>query len=120
MKGIQTMFVKDNTVGLKTRFGPNWPGKRCGAKTRTGNHCRRPAYKHNGRCSLHGGLSTGPKTQSGRDRISKTNLNHGKFIKSKLTEKKQEAMQSKKIKYELDMIENLLIEKGIIDQKWNY
>ena len=64
MKGIQIMFVKDNSVGLKTRFGPNWPGKRCGAKTRAGNHCRRPAYKHNGRCSLHGGLSTGPKTQS--------------------------------------------------------
>jgi uncharacterized protein YjcR len=31
---------------------------RCGAKTRAGTPCRKPAMA-NGRCRLHGGLSTG-------------------------------------------------------------
>jgi predicted metal-dependent hydrolase len=29
-------FSKGNQVGIKTRFGPDWPGARCGAKTRSG------------------------------------------------------------------------------------
>ena len=47
--------------GIPWRFGSDWPGQRCGAKTRKGTPCQRPAYKRNGRCSLHGGRSTGPK-----------------------------------------------------------
>ena len=41
---------------------------RCGAKTRKGTPCQCPAMK-NGRCRLHGGLSTGPKTVGGIERI---------------------------------------------------
>ena len=52
-------------IGIHTRFGPNWPGQRCLAKTRRGTKCQRAAYKHNGRCALHGGRSTGPTTQWG-------------------------------------------------------
>ena len=48
------MFVKGNVdIGVETRFGPNWPGKRCLAKTRRGTACQRPAYKRTGRCKLH-------------------------------------------------------------------
>jgi hypothetical protein len=36
----------------------------CGARTRRGHACRCLALK-NGRCRLHGGLSTGPKTEDG-------------------------------------------------------
>ena len=36
----------------------------CGARTRKGHPCRCRALK-NGRCRLHGGLSTGPKTEGG-------------------------------------------------------
>jgi len=32
---------------------------RCGAKTRNGTACKAPAMK-NGRCRMHGGMSTGP------------------------------------------------------------
>ena len=28
--------------GIPWRFGPNWPGKRCEAKTRKGTPCQRP------------------------------------------------------------------------------
>ena len=34
--------------------------RRCGARTRSDTNCRCPAMA-NGRCRLHGGLSTGPK-----------------------------------------------------------
>ena len=39
----------------------------CGANTRKGTACKCKALK-NGRCKLHGGLSTGPKTSEGRER----------------------------------------------------
>lgn len=39
----------------------------CGACTRRGTPCRSFALK-NGRCRLHGGLSTGPKSQEGWER----------------------------------------------------
>ena len=42
----------------------------CGAYARTtGNPCLGRSLK-NGRCKLHGGLSTGPKTLEGRKRIA--------------------------------------------------
>jgi len=43
---------------------------RCGAYARTtGNPCQAKALT-NGRCKNHGGLSTGPKTQKGRQAIA--------------------------------------------------
>jgi len=37
------MLTKGNvTIGLETRFGPNWSGVRCGAKTEAGGECQRP------------------------------------------------------------------------------
>jgi len=48
---------------------------RCGAMTRKGTPCRAPVVwdkerdrPRNGRCKLHGGLSTGAKTEEGRRR----------------------------------------------------
>lgn len=40
----------------------------CGARTRAGQPCRRTDLAENGRCSFHGGASTGPKTPAGKDR----------------------------------------------------
>lgn len=51
--------------------------KRCGAKTRAGHPCGQFAMK-NGRCRLHGGLSTGPKTAEGKARISAARRKHGR------------------------------------------
>ena len=49
---------------------------RCGAKNRAGCPCRAPAMK-NGRCRMHGGLSTGPRTEDGRARIAAAKTTHG-------------------------------------------
>jgi hypothetical protein len=49
---------------------------RCGARTRAGECCRQPAMK-NGRCRMHGGLSTGPRTPEGSARSRAARLTHG-------------------------------------------
>ena len=49
---------------------------RCGARTRAGCCCRQPAMG-NGRCRLHGGLSTGPRTAEGRARCARARRIHG-------------------------------------------
>lgn len=43
---------------------------RCGARTRKGTPCQAKAMPGKTRCKFHGGLSTGPKTREGRDRIA--------------------------------------------------
>jgi hypothetical protein len=40
----------------------------CGAKTRSGTPCKLITIFSNGRCKLHGGLSTGPRTREGKSR----------------------------------------------------
>jgi hypothetical protein len=51
---------------------------RCGARNRRGTACQCSAMK-NGRCRLHGGLSTGPKTPEGIERIRKARTKHGRY-----------------------------------------
>lgn len=45
-------------------------GMTCGAKTRAGTPCQQKGIYRNGRCKLHGGLSTGPRTKRGKRRSS--------------------------------------------------
>lgn len=42
----------------------------CGAKTRKGTPCKRKDLYRNGRCRLHGGLSTGPVTDEGKKKAA--------------------------------------------------
>lgn len=42
----------------------------CGARTRKGKTCKAKAVPGKKRCRFHGGLSTGPKTPEGRERIA--------------------------------------------------
>ena len=109
------MLTKDNVaIGIEWRFGPDWPGQRCGAKTRRGTACQRPANKKNGRCRLHGGASTGARTEEGLARISAANLRHGKFTKDKLEKRRGNAAKGREILAELrhEAISRLL-EKGL-------
>jgi hypothetical protein len=59
---------------------------RCGAKTRRGTRCLCPAMR-NGRCRLHGGLSTGPKTTEGIERIRRAVTKHGHYSKGAKAER---------------------------------
>ncbi len=49
---------------------------RCGARTRRGSSCQSPAMP-NGRCRLHGGKSTGPRTAEGLERCRRSTWKHG-------------------------------------------
>jgi hypothetical protein len=55
--------------------------RQCGANTkREQRPCRAPAMR-NGRCRLHGGKSTGPKTGAGLARCRQARLKHGGYSK---------------------------------------
>src|SRR4051794_6322960 len=41
-------------------FGDEWPGIRCGARTRAGTPCRKAALSGKTRCRNHGGLAGAP------------------------------------------------------------
>jgi hypothetical protein len=59
---------------------------RCGAKTRRRTPCQCPAMQ-NGRCRLHGGLSTGPKTPEGIERIQRSVTKHGRYSQAAKAER---------------------------------
>ena len=110
------MIAKDNvTIGTEWRFGPDWPGQRCGAKTRRGTACRRPASKRNGRCRLHGGQSTGPKTAEGRAKIAAANTTTGQHTKEMTLRRKKDAKIAKGLRDRLRVIEQNLKAHGVID-----
>jgi len=113
------MIAKGNvTIGLETRFGPDWPGVRCGARTKAGGKCQRPAVKRTGKCTRHGGKSTGPNTQAGRDKLAQLHLKHGKLTKQKRQEAKKRAEVGRKVRAEIKEIETSLIEQGILERNW--
>ena len=113
------MLTKGNVmIGLETRFGPNWPGERCGARTMAGGACQRPAVKRTGRCTRHGGKSTGPRTQAGRDKLAQLHLKHGKLTKQKRQEATKRAEVGRKVRAEVKRIEARLIEQGVLERNW--
>lgn len=59
-------------------YGDPNAAPRCGAKTRQGPSCRQPAMP-NGRCRLHGGKSTGPRTEAGLERLRAARTKHGMY-----------------------------------------
>lgn len=56
--------LDDNGEPLKEDQRP-----KCGAKAKSGDPCPAPVVPGKRRCREHGGLSTGPKTEEGRERI---------------------------------------------------
>ena len=101
-------------LGVNTRFGPNWPGVRCLAKTRRGTKCQRAAYRHNARCRLHGGASTGARTLEGLQRISEANIKNGRRTKAKLAANRHSADIGRRVRAELKRIEAQLINAGLM------
>ena len=77
--------------------------RRCTAKSsRTEEQCKRPASKlsKTSKCSRHGGLSTGPKTKVGKDRIRAAHFKDGEET---LEAKAERSAKSVMFKYLLDL-----------------
>ncbi len=62
---------------MESGIAPHAPSA-CGAKTRAGSPCKN-AGMPNGRCRLHGGKSTGPKTVAGRRACARARTKHGRY-----------------------------------------
>lgn len=63
---------------------------KCQAKSkRTGEQCGNYAIKGMRVCKFHGGLSTGPKTEEGRQRQHTSNWKHGMRSRAAIEERRQ-------------------------------
>jgi len=78
------MDEAENALSSPTRlqFGLDWPGHRCGAKTRRGTACLKPAFSGKNRCQLHGGKSTGVKGERNG------NYGHGRYTKEAIANRR--------------------------------
>ena len=117
--GVFGILIKGSVeIGIETRFGPDWPGVRCGARTKAGGACQRPAVKRTGRCTRHGGKSTGPRTQAGRDKLAQLHLKHGQLTKEKREAARKRAEVGRKVRAQIKEIETNLIEQGVLERNW--
>ena len=90
----------------------------CRAKIRSGGTCPRAGNPKNGRCHLHGGASTGPKTAEGRARIAATHYKHGRRSKAFTAALRAKNAKGKAIKRELKSIETQLVFDGLLPKRW--
>ena len=75
--------------------------RRCKAQSsRTKLQCGKPALKGKAVCGHHGGLSTGPRSKEGKDRIRSAHLKHGGET---LEAKAERSAKSLMFKYLLDL-----------------
>jgi hypothetical protein len=65
---------------------------RCGALTRKRTRCQSAAMR-NGRCRMHGGKSTGPRTPEGKERSRMASWKHGRRCRA-YTDARREANQA--------------------------
>jgi len=81
---------------------------RCQARSkRSGRQCCKPAIKGKRVCRTHGGASTGPKTQEGRQRCAETRTMHGRERRA------TRLIRAEKLR-ELREIEGVLAELGML------
>ena len=100
--------------GISWQFGPAWPGQRCGARTRRGTDCLKPALRGKTRCQLHGGKATGARTIAGRQRLSDAQLRHGKYTKDKLAAQRHAAEVGRRVMGELKRLEQQIVDAGLM------
>jgi hypothetical protein len=70
---------------------------RCGARTRSGTPCGGAAMA-NGRCRMHGGPSTGPRTPEGLERSRQANWKHGRKSAEAIARRKEAAAIRREIR----------------------
>ena len=90
---------------------------KCNAKTRSGDPCKRIGNPINGRCHLHGGKSTGPKTAEGRARIAAAHYKHGNRSKAFVAAQRARAARVRAIRAESAALEAEVIREGVCLQQ---
>ena len=91
----------------------------CLAKTRSSGICQLIGNPKNGRCQLHGGASTGPRTAEGRARVAAAQYKHGgRRSQAFVAAQRARNARGKAIKRELKSIENQLVFDGLLPKRW--
>ena len=90
----------------------------CRAKTRSGKPCKRIGNSKNGRCHLHGGKSTGPRTEEGLARIAAAQFKHGNRSKAAIAAQRAKAARGRAIRAELAALEAQVIKEGLLPSNW--
>lgn len=107
-------FLMSNTLHLEQHLqtlGGRVTCNRCLAQSkRTGLQCRAPAIAGKSKCRFHGGRSTGPKTESGRQRCAAAKTTHGQQTSSMRT-------KSRIASAELALLESVGFEFGFMQGK---
>ena len=104
---------------LKTwLYGPNWQGTRCEARTKGGTLCQRPGNKVNGRCKLHGGRSTGPRTEDGLARLVASKTTHGRTAAVERAKAKHRAKVGRQVMRAVKEIETWALDHGHLANDW--
>lgn len=92
-------------------YGGRTRCRRCAAKCKsTQERCRAPAVKGKRVCRLHGGKSTGPRSDEGRGRCAEAKTIHGRETRSV---RRQRAIALA----ELRQIEEIGFQHGILEGK---
>ena len=86
----------------------------CLAKTRSSGLFQRAGSPKNGRCHLHGGKSTGPRTEEGRARVAAAHFKHGRRSKAFVETQRANNATGRAIKHELKSIEAGAISEGLL------
>jgi hypothetical protein len=85
------MANEPHALSLLARLELARAAPRCGAHSkRTGRPCKAPAMP-NGRCRMHGGKSTGPRTPEGLERSRKANWKHGGYSAQAIADRRKAA-----------------------------
>ena len=67
---------------------------------------------------MHGGKSTGPKTEGGLARLTAARRTHGKYTEEKRAAAKRFAEQGRQMRAELAELEAWFVDHGHLDKKW--
>ena len=88
-----------------TLFGQDTPAPRCQAQSkRSGQQCRKAAVRDKQVCRIHGGASTGPRTEQGRKRCAAAKTVHGWETREL---RKKRAAKFREMNTLFDVIKNL-------------
>jgi len=82
------MLVMKNVISMLVTAGGKVVCARCAAKSkRSGEQCKKPAMRGKAVCDFHGGRSTGPKTQAGKDRQRAAVTKTGEFTQQAMEDR---------------------------------
>ena len=102
----------------RTRFGKNWIGLCCDAKNRQGTPCQSPAITGKRRCKLHGGLTTGPRTEAGKERMRQAHMKHGRRTNEAIAANSERAEQGRLLRAEIGDVETWAVEQVLLKKTW--